>query len=106
MSQELPAATLDIESQTEEIEREEANRANLETCTVQRETVESMKERLQHNLDHATFDDWVSIKHALGTRILSFGDGTWEIEVSVPANPIVTKTPGYLLRPPHSRSQV
>ena len=54
--------------------------------------------RLQNNLDNATFEDWRLIIDMLGLKVLSFGDGTWDIEVSVPASEvsIVNNTAGYI----------
>ncbi|MFC1980352.1 recombinase family protein, partial [Chloroflexota bacterium] len=60
----------------EEIEQEKVNLLNLQTYSLQQETIESMTQRLQHNLDNATFEDWRLIIDALGVKIMAFGDGT------------------------------
>ena len=54
---------------------------------VDSETIEAMRNRLGRNLDRATDEDWRVILEALGTKVLAFGDGTWDIEVNIP-NPI------------------
>ena len=70
---------------SQEIAREQLNLINLETYTIRQENVNTLKPLLQHNLDNATFDDWVLIRDTLVAKVLSFGDGTWDVLVNVPA---------------------
>jgi hypothetical protein len=69
----------------EEIERQKTNLDKLQKFAVNVETVETLRERLQHNLDKASNEDWRHILEALGTKILAFGDGTWDIELNIPS---------------------
>lgn len=70
---------------SEEIERQQQKLANLTRLEVNRDKVLELKERLQNNLENATFEDWRFIVDTLSLKVLSFGDGTWDIEVSVPS---------------------
>jgi len=69
---------------SEEVGRQRAKLETLERCRLNQTMVEYMGERLEHNLDRAADEDWRFILEALGTKILAFGDGTWDIEVSIP----------------------
>lgn len=68
----------------DEIERQKAKLAQLHQGAINRETVEAMRRRLHTNLDQASDEDWRRILEALGTRILAFGDGAWDIEINIP----------------------
>jgi hypothetical protein len=55
---------------------------------------------LQANLDQASNEGWRFILECLGTKIMAFGDGTWDIEINIPItqtdempNLIESKTP-------------
>lgn len=77
---------------TEETERVKVQLANIDQLEANRRTVKDMAEIMRGNLDNATKEQWRRILEDLGTRVLAFGDGTWEVEVNVP---IATRTPWY-----------
>ena len=58
--------------------------ANLEKATVSRMTIETLKKRLQRNLDTADEEDWRFILDTLNAKVLAFGDGTWDLAIDVP----------------------
>ena len=68
----------------EEKERQVSKLAALEKATVNRVTIEMLKNRLQRNLDNATEDDWRFILDTLKAKVLAFGDGSWDIAIDVP----------------------
>ncbi len=68
----------------EEIDRQRARLETLEKFRLNQTMVEHMRERLEHNLERATDEDWRFVLEALGTKILAFGDGNWDIEISIP----------------------
>jgi len=70
---------------SEEIERKQKKLEDMTKLEVNRDKVLELKDRLQNNLDNATSDDWRFIIDTLNVKVLSFGNGTWEIQVSVPA---------------------
>ena len=69
---------------SEEIDRQRARLETLEKFRLNQAMVEHMRERLEHNLERATDEDWRFVLEALGTKILAFGDGNWDIEISIP----------------------
>lgn len=69
----------------EEIDRQKVKLGKLQRFTVNVETVDTLRQRLHDNLDRASNEDWRRILEALGTKILAFGDGTWDIELSIPS---------------------
>jgi hypothetical protein len=85
---------------SEEIERQQQKLADLTRLEVNRDNVEQLRNRLQNNLDNATFENWRFIIDTLCLKVLSFGDGTWDIEVGVPASEtsIANNTAGYIHR--------
>jgi hypothetical protein len=59
-------------------------------------TIETLKKRLQRNLDTASEEDWRFILDTLNANVLAFGDGTWDLAIDVPPmseNINVTVTP-------------
>jgi len=81
---------------TEEIERRKIQLIDLKQSTLKENTVDAMLKNLEINLDKASDKDWRYILEALGTKILAFIDGTWDIEVNIPTeNPIVNTTGWY-----------
>jgi hypothetical protein len=68
----------------EEIQRQNQKLAETAQLEIREQTVEAMAERLAHNLDNASHEDWRYVIEALGVKVLSFGDGTWDVEVRVP----------------------
>lgn len=69
---------------------------NFKQFSINCESIEIMRKRLQDNLDEAGDEDWRMILEALGVKIYVFGDGNWDIEVNVPIfNPIKNNTPWY-----------
>ena len=79
----------------EEIQRLKEKLENTQRFAVDSETIEAMRNRLGRNLDRATDEDWRVILEALDTKVLAFGDGTWDIEINIPipTELIVNKTP-------------
>jgi len=69
---------------SDETDRQRRNLEALATYEAKTETVESLRERFQYNLDNATYEDWRAIIDGLDVKVLSFGDGTWDVEVSLP----------------------
>lgn len=78
-----------------ENERLTTKLANLQKHNVQQDMVQKIRENLSANLDRATNEDWRFILESLGTKIIAYGDGTWDIEINipVPAELIANKTP-------------
>jgi hypothetical protein len=68
----------------EEIQRLKEKLETTQRFAVDSETIEAMRNRLGRNLDRATDEDWRVILEALGTKVLAFGDGTWDIEINIP----------------------
>jgi len=68
----------------EEIDRQMVRLETLEKFRLNQTMVEHMRERLEHNLERATDEDWRFVLEALGTKILAFGDRNWDIEISIP----------------------
>lgn len=67
---------------------------NLRQKQVKAETIAHLGERLKENLDRATEADWRFIFDALGLVVWAFEDGTWDIEINIPADAtIVAKSP-------------
>jgi len=60
------------------------NGTNLKKYKVKRAMIEQMRENLRANLDKASNEDWRFILECLGTKIMAFGDGTWDIEINIP----------------------
>lgn len=77
----------------EEMGRQEMKLNNLRQFTAKKEMVEQMRVCLRSNLEQASNEDWRRILEALGTKVLAFGDGTWDVEVNIPTMPIENKTP-------------
>jgi hypothetical protein len=79
----------------EENERLKAKLANLRRCDISQEMVTRMQQNLQENLDRATNEDWRFILECLDTHILAHSDGTWDIEINIPAPDVLitNKTP-------------
>ena len=79
----------------EEIQRLKEKLETTQRFAVDSETIEAMRNRLGRNLDGATDEDWRVILEALGTKVLAFGDGTWDIEINIPipTELIENKTP-------------
>jgi hypothetical protein len=50
-------------------------------------TIETLKKRLQRNLDTASEEDWRFILDTLNANVLAFGDGTWDLAIDVPPMP-------------------
>ncbi len=69
---------------SKEIDRQRAKLETLKKYILNQTMVEHMRERLEHNLERATDEDWRFILEALDTKILAFGDGMWDIEVGIP----------------------
>jgi len=69
---------------SEEKEQQVLKLANLEKTTVTRMTIETLKKRLQRNLDTACEDDWRFILDTLNAKVLAFGDGTWDLAIDIP----------------------
>lgn len=74
--------------------------SNLKKYRVKRDMIEQMRENLRANLDKASNEDWRFILECLGTKIMAFRDGTWDIEINIPViqtdkipNLIKNKTP-------------
>jgi hypothetical protein len=61
--------------------------AELETATLNRVTIDSLKKRLQRNLDTASESDWRFILETIRAKVLAFGDGSWDLSIDVPAIP-------------------
>jgi hypothetical protein len=83
----------------QENEKLQVKLSNLKKYKVRIDMVEQMRENLQANLDQARNEDWRFILECLGTKIMAFGDGTWDIEINIPVtqpdkipNPIEHKT--------------
>ncbi|MFC1964817.1 recombinase family protein [Chloroflexota bacterium] len=70
----------------EELEGQKQKLADLTRFEVNQDQVSELRHRLHNNLDNASFADWRFIIDMLGVKVLSFGDGSWDIEVSVPAS--------------------
>lgn len=66
----------------EEINRKQNEIEKLKTITVKKDMVDSLRERLKTNLENATDEDWRIILDTLDVKVLAFGDGTWDIEIS------------------------
>jgi hypothetical protein len=80
-----------------EIKSQKEKLAGLERLRVTQQTIEAVRARLQSNLNKATYEDWRVVIEALGTKVLSFGDGTWDIEINVPVDiSVVNSTPWYI----------
>ncbi len=77
----------------EEVEREKVKLAAVQRQSVTKDRVEATRKRLEDRLNSATDEDWRFILEALGTRIVAFGDGSWDIEINVPAVQIKSTTP-------------
>jgi len=84
----------------EEKKRLQITLSNLKRYDLKKEMIEHMSERLKASLDEATNEEWRFILEALGTKILAFGDGNWDIEINIPVtgtsetpNSIECKTP-------------
>jgi len=69
----------------EENERLEVQLAALQQYDLKQEMVVKMREYLRENLDRATVNDWRFILESLDTKVVAHGDGTWDVEISVPA---------------------
>ncbi len=76
---------------SDEIARCKNKRANVEQTQVASERIEVMIRNMKEKLDSATNSDWRRILEAFGVRVLAFGDGTWDIEVTI-ATPSITNT--------------
>ena len=76
----------------EENEKLQVKLSNLKKYKVKRDMIEQVRENLRANLDKASNEDWRFILECLGTKIMAFGDGTWGIEINIPATEI-DKTP-------------
>ena len=59
--------------------------ATVKMLTINRDRVDVIRKQLEDRLNNATDEDWRFILEMLNTRVYAFGDGTWEVEVSVPA---------------------
>ena len=83
---------------SEEMDRQRTKLETLEKCRLNQTMVKHMKGRLEHNLERATDEDWRYIIEALGTKILAFGNGNWDIEISIPVlePQIENRTPWYI----------
>ena len=68
----------------EEKGRLETKLANLQQNSVQQEMVDRTRENFRGNLHGATNEDWRIILESLGTRVVAFGDGTWDVEINLP----------------------
>ncbi len=69
---------------TEEIDRETTKIDVLTKQSLNKQVIQSISERLKGKLESATEIDWRFIFECLGVKVLAFGDGTWDVEVSVP----------------------
>jgi hypothetical protein len=81
---------------SEKKEQQGLKLVNLEKAAVTRMTIETLKKRLQRNLDTASEEDWRFILDTLNANVLAFGDGTWDLAIDVPPmseNINVTVTP-------------
>jgi site-specific DNA recombinase len=65
-----------------------AKLSNMKNYEVKKDMIEQMRENLQTNLNKASNEDWRFILECLGTKIMAFGDGSWDVEINIP----VTKT--------------
>jgi len=84
----------------QENEKLQIKLSNLKKYEVKRDMIEQMRENLRTNLDKASNRDWRFILECLGTKIIAFRDGSWDIEINIPVtktseavNPIAAKTP-------------
>ena len=81
---------------SEKKEQQGLKLVNLEKAAVTQMTIETLKKRLQRNLDTASEEDWRFILDTLNANVLAFGDGTWDLAIDVPPmseNINVTVTP-------------
>ena len=72
---------------SEKKEQQGLKLVNLEKVAVTRMTIETLKKRLQRNLDTASEEDWRFILDTLNANVLAFGDGTWDVAIDVPPMP-------------------
>lgn len=81
----------------EEIKKQKLKLENFKQFSINCESIEIMRKRLQENLDEAGDEDWRMILEALSVKVYVFGDGNWDIEVNVPIfNPVKNNTPWYI----------
>jgi hypothetical protein len=69
---------------SEKKEQQGLKLVNLEKAAVTQMTIETLKKRLQRNLDTASEEDWRFILDTLNANVLAFGDGTWDLAIDVP----------------------
>ena len=72
---------------SEKKEQQGLKLVNLEKAAVTQMTIETLKKRLQRNLDTASEEDWRFILDTLNANVLAFGDGTWDVAIDVPPMP-------------------
>jgi len=77
----------------DETEREKAKLATAQRLSLSEDRIKHTREQLERRLDGTGDEDWRFIMDALGVQILAFGDGTWDIEISVPATSTESETP-------------
>jgi hypothetical protein len=67
----------------------QAKLSDLEWYSFNPEAIALLRQRLEANLAGSTHEDKRFILEAVGTKVIAQADGSWELELQVPCQPIV-----------------
>jgi len=84
----------------EEIERYDRELADMDKLASAADAVQALRQRLEDNLENASVADKEFIYEALGVKVLSFGDGAFDVELGIPMPEMQTanSSPGCIHR--------
>ena len=68
----------------EERNRVEQQLADIERLSFSPDAVESLRSRLEERLERATPEDRRFVLESLGTKVIAYPDGTWDMEIELP----------------------
>jgi len=68
----------------EEIERYDRELADMDKLAAAADAVQALRQRLQDKLENASVADREFIYEALGVKVLSFGDGNFDVKLGIP----------------------
>ena len=68
----------------EEQHRLEQQLADIERLSFSPDAVESLRSRLEERLERATPEDRRFVLESLGTKVIAYPDGTWDMEIELP----------------------
>ena len=68
----------------EEIERYDRELADMDKLASAADAVQALRQRLQDKLENASVADREFIYEALGVKVLSFGDGNFDVKLGIP----------------------